>query len=171
MAKEGPLLHDSQMGGRRKKSAVDTAMLLTDYVERNKANLRNSSVVFLDVEGAFDHVARGRLLQTVHSLSLPQSVIDWTRSFLEERLIRLAFESQIEEFSEVETGVPQGSPISPILFLIYVRDLFQNLEDVYPLSYIDDIALAISSTSWKKNARILQREVKKHIRTGDSQAI
>jgi hypothetical protein len=83
----------------------------------------------------------------------------------------LAFDGQIEEFSEVETGVPQGSPISPILFLIYIRDLFQNLEDVYPLSYIDDIALAISSTSWKKNARILQREVGKLTRTGDSQAI
>jgi hypothetical protein len=43
--------------------------------------------------------------------------------------------------------------------------------DVYPLSYIDDIALATSSTSWKKNARILEREVGKLTRTGDSQAI
>ena len=171
MAENGPLLHDSQMGGRRKRSAVDTAMLLTDFVERDKANSRNSSVAFLDVKGAFDHVAKGRLLQTMHSLSLPQSIIDWTRSFLEERLIRLAFDGQIEEFSEVESGVPQGSPISPILFLIYIRDLFQNLGDVYLLSYIDDIALATSSTSWTKNARILQREVGKLTRTGDSQAI
>jgi hypothetical protein len=106
MAEEGPLLHYSQLGGRRKKSAVDTALLLTDFVERNKANSRNSSVVFLDVKGAFDHVARGRLLQTMQSLSLPQSIIDWTRSFLEKRLIRLAFDGQIEDFSEVETGVP-----------------------------------------------------------------
>jgi hypothetical protein len=60
---------------------------------------------------------------------------------------------------------------TPILFLIYIRDLFQNLEDVYPLSYIDDIALATSSTSWKKNAKTLQREVAKLIRTGNSQAI
>lgn len=171
MAEDGPLLHDSQMGGRRKKSAVDIAILLTDFVERNKANSQNSSVVFLDVKGAFDHVAKGRLLQTMQSLSLPQSIINWTRSFLEERLIRLAFNGQVEDFSEVETGVPQGSPTSPILFLIYIRDLFQNLEEVYPLSYIDDIALATSSTSWKKNARVLQREVAKLIRTGDSQVI
>jgi hypothetical protein len=58
MAEEGPLLHDSQMGGRRKKSAVDTAILLTNYIERNKAKGRRSSVVFLDIKGAFDHVAK-----------------------------------------------------------------------------------------------------------------
>jgi hypothetical protein len=171
MAEDGPLLHDSQMGGRRKRSAVDTAILLTDLVERNKARKQKSSVVFLDVKGAFNHVAKGRLLQTMRSLGLLQSLIDWTRTFLEERSIRLAFDGQIEDFSEVETGVPQGSPISPILFLIYIRDLFQNLKDVYLLSYIDDIALATSLTSWNKNAKVLQREVEKITQTGQSQAI
>jgi hypothetical protein len=155
MAEDGPLLHDSQIGGRRKRSAVDTTILLTNFVKGNKVRKQKSSVVFLDVKGAFDHVAKGRLLQTMHSLSLPQSLIDWTKTFLEERSIRLAFDSQIEDFSEVETGVPQGSPISPILFLIYIRDLFQNLKDVYPLSYIDDIALATSLISWNKNAKVL----------------
>jgi len=58
-----------------------------------------------------------------------------------------------------------------MLFLIYIQDLFGSLKDVYPLSYIDDIALAISSTSWVKNARILQREVEKIKSTGQSQAI
>jgi hypothetical protein len=40
MAEESPLLYDSQLGGRRKKSAVDTTILLTDFIERNKANIR-----------------------------------------------------------------------------------------------------------------------------------
>jgi hypothetical protein len=76
IAEDGPLLHDSQIGGRRKKSAVDTAMLLTNFVKRNKVRKHKSSVVFLDVKGAFNYVAKGRLLQTMHSLSLLQSLID-----------------------------------------------------------------------------------------------
>jgi hypothetical protein len=107
----------------------------------------------------------------MQSLRLPTCLINWTRTFLEERLIRLAFDGQIEDFLEVETGVPQGSPISPILFLIYIRDLFSDLEEVTPLSYIDDIALAVSSSSYERNARILQREVEKLTVTGQKQAI
>jgi hypothetical protein len=107
----------------------------------------------------------------MQSLRLPKSLLNWTRSFLEDRQIRLSFDSQIEEFREVETGVPQGSPISPILFLIYIRDLFNDLQDVYPLSYIDDIGLATASKSYLRNSEVLQREVAKLVRTGNSQAI
>jgi hypothetical protein len=53
-----------------------------------------------------------------------------------------------------------------MLFLIYIRDLFQGLEEVTLLSYIDDIGLAILSYSYKRNARILQREVERLIGTG-----
>ena len=73
--------------------------------------------------------------------------------------------------TKVDTGVPQGSPVSPILFLIYMRDLFSDLKDVTPLSYIDDIGLITSLTSLQKNARTLQREVERLTRLGNRQAI
>ena len=77
-------------------------------------------------------------------------------------MLRLSFDGQLEQFSKIETGIPQGSPISPILFLIYIRDLFPSLaSSVRVLSYIDDIALITSSTSLKKNVRILEREAAK----------
>ena len=167
MAETGPLLHNSQLGGRKKKSAVDTALLLTNYVEQNRKMNKKTSAVFLDVKGAFNHVAKNRLLRTMIKLKLPYSLVSWTRSFLENRLLRITFDGQIEEEQEIETGVLQGSPISPILFLIYIRDLFQPLQDVVPLLYIDDIGLLTCSTSLKKNARILQREVRRITELGN----
>jgi nicotinic acid phosphoribosyltransferase len=85
-------------------------------------------------------------------------------------MLRLSFDGQTEEFSTIDTGIPQGSPISPILFLIYIRDLFPSTA-VKILSYIDDIALTISSTSLKKNIKILEREVTKIHQLGAVNAI
>ena len=171
LAELGPLLSDSQMGGRRKRSAVDTAMLFTDFIERSKAKGHKASAVFLDVKGAFDHILHPRLLRILIQKRLPYAIVTWVRSFLEGRLVRLAFDGQTEELSEVETGVPQGSPISPILFLIYVCELAAKVPGVEQLSYIDDFGLLTASTSLKKNARTLQKAVESLTQQGKQQAI
>jgi ribonuclease HI len=172
LAETTPLLHPTQIGGRQKKSAIDAALILLNEVETNKRIKRKTTTLFLDVKGAFDHVARNQLLKIFQKLRLPTPLITWVSSFLEKRLLRLSFDNQIEEFSSIEAGIPQGSPISPILFLIYIRDLFPTLSSsVKDLSYIDDISLSTSSTSLKRNVRILEREVKKLYKLAEDSAI
>ena len=163
LAETSTLLHPSQMGGRLKKSAIDTALLLSNEIELNRLAKKKTTVLFLDVKGAFDHVAKNQLITILQKLRLPCSIIAWIASFLSNRELRLSFDGQTEEFSEINIGIPQGSPISPILFLIYIRDLFPDLlrSNLKALSYMDDIALATSSTSISKNVKILEREVAK----------
>jgi ribonuclease HI len=170
LAETTSLLHPSQIGGRLKKSAIDAALLLTNKVEENRRLKRYTSALFLDIKGAFDHVSKNRLLTTLQSLRLPASLIRWVASFLSNRVLRLSFNGQVEPFSSIETGIPQGSPISPILFLIYIRDLFPSLA-IGVLSFIDDIALYTASTSLKKNVKILEREAEKLYRLGAGNAV
>lgn len=170
LAETTGLLHPTQIGGRLKKSAVDTALLLTNEVEQNKLLGLKTSTLFLDVKGAFDHVAKNRLLAILRDLRLPRSLILWISSFLGHRQLKLTFNSNIEEFREVNTGIPQGSPISPILFLIYIRGLFTS-QSVKYLSYIDDISITVSSTSFYRNIRLLEREADRLITVGKQHAI
>ena len=86
-------------------------------------------------------------------------------SFFKDHKLRLSFDNNIKEFSPINTGIPQGSPISPILFLIYLRDIFKSNTITY-LSYADDISLTAASKSYKKNITILEREVKNIIELG-----
>lgn len=160
LAETTDLLDPTQIGGRAKKSAIDAALLLQNYIQSCKAAKRKVSTLFVDVKGAFDHVAHQRLLKILLDLKLPPNLITWVASFLQKRMLRIAFDGQIEDFSEVFSGVPQGSPISSILFLIYIRDLFKS-DKVKWISYVDDISLSVWSTSIRNNVQILQREIKK----------
>ena len=150
LAETTTLLHPSQLGGRKKKSATDAALLLANEVELNRKLKRKTLVLLLDIKGAFDYMAKNQLLAILQRLRLPYSLISWVTSFLSNRQLRLQFDGNIEQFSRVDTGIPQGSPISPILFLIYIRDLFPSLA-TRVFSYIDDIALVASLISLKKN--------------------
>src|ERR1700722_18228810 len=93
------------------------------------------------------------------SLLLPTSLILWVLSFLEDRVLRLAFNNSIKVFKSIFTGISQGSPILPILFLIYIRDLFKSVNSRFG-SYLDDITLTTASKSLKQNIKTLEKEVK-----------
>ena len=75
LAETGPLLHPSQMGGRKKKSAIDTVFLLRNTVDRHRRKQKKTSTLFLDVKGAYDHVAKNQLLAIMKKLELPTSLI------------------------------------------------------------------------------------------------
>ena len=164
------LLYPTQIGGRLKKSAIDAALLLTSEVESNQRLKRKTTTLLLDVKGAFDHVAKNQLLAILQRLRLPGNLILWISSFLDDRQLRLSFDGQIEEFSLINTGIPQGSPVSPILFLIYIRELFQSSSVRY-LSYMDDISITVSLTSFKKNIITLEQEVTKLYKLSAKNAI
>ncbi|EDO04694.1 hypothetical protein SS1G_07177 [Sclerotinia sclerotiorum 1980 UF-70] len=170
LAETTHLLHKSQIGGRQKKSAIDAALLLTTEIERNKQANKKTSILFMDIKGAFDHVSKNRLLDICKKLRLPTNLISWIASFLQQRQLKLSFNNQIESFKPISTGIPQGSPISPILFLIYIRDLFLS-NSIKFLSYIDDIALITNSSTWKKNIKSLERATKQIYELSSKNAI
>ena len=79
-------------------------------------------------------------------------------TFLSNRKIQLSFNGQIQEKVELETGIPQGSPISPILFLLYLRNIYRlEIEGAYSLSYMDDFAITVTSNLAKSNCKKLER--------------
>ena len=70
----------------------------------------------MDVKGAFDHDSRAQLAQRMADLGLDDDLIGWTKSFLTDRLVELVVDGYVNAKQKVETGIPQGSPVSPILF-------------------------------------------------------
>ena len=130
-----------------------------------KTRKNTVSYLLLDVKGAFDHVSIHQLIQIMKSLHLPNPVILQTKSFLQNRAISLAFDGKKQQLRYILTGIPQGSPISLILFLIYIRFLFPGLKAAVPEvaatvpSFIDDVAIYIESKTVANNIELLTKIV------------
>jgi ribonuclease HI len=160
MAESHDLLHDDQIGGRPKHSAIDATMALMHDIEANAGRKFVMSSLFLDVRGAFDNVSSTRLLHTMRNLGCPKPVLSWGTTFLTERTTALSFDGHTDAQCPITMGIPQGSPASPILFLIYLRPLFDALNNAHPTiwmpSYIDDVALVTHGRTREENARALE---------------
>jgi len=159
-AEKHSLLHEEQMGGRKQRSAVDTALRLTHEIQKARSKGYVSLCLMLDVKGAFDNVSKERLLNTMKNLGVLRNIIDWTESFTTNRRVVLSFDNERDDMKPIDTGIPQGSPISPILFLLYLRPLFDNVKRQYSLilclSYIDNVLILVLNKKTAQNTRMLE---------------
>jgi hypothetical protein len=96
---------------------------------------------------------------------VPNRIIGWLYSFLSDRYTSiklLDFENSLEK---VELGIPQGSPISPILYLFYNADLLESYEDtslsLSPTGFADDVTLIVYSRTVERNCELLKKAYKK----------
>jgi hypothetical protein len=163
------LLYDNQFGGRSQRSAVDAGLLLLNYVQSLKSRYGQNavmSIALLDVKGAFDRVLKPALSQTLKELNLPDALIKWVDSFINGRFIQLSFEGQIQEKVPYLMGLPQGSPVSPILYLIHVAGIVASKG--FQLSYIDDFSITIGSTLAKKNCKQLEEAIRDLVGLGNA---
>jgi len=175
IAEKHALLDSLQMGGCVQRSAIDAALLMLHEVQRAKRHREVPSALFIDVKGAFDHVSRERLLHTLTEMQFPVQVISWVNHFLSLRSIAFAFDGQRGDMQKVNTGIPQGSPLSPLLFLLYLSPLFKRLHERHRFafcpSYVDDVAIMVSGKSEYNNVEELTRAMKTAVEWGEENAV
>ncbi|KAI9036174.1 putative reverse transcriptase [Aspergillus affinis] len=123
---ERNLLPRSHLGGRRGISVDHLIQLLLDQIFESWGKGRKVSILLLDVAGAFDNVSHIRLLHNLRMIGLG-FFAGWLKSFLSNRSTRLQLPGYLSNLILTPTGIPQGPPISPILFLLFNTPLIRAL--------------------------------------------
>jgi hypothetical protein len=161
-AEEHGLLPWNQMGGRRHRSTLSAVRLLTDSIHTAWTAKPGCvvSMLGLDLAGAFDNVSHIRLLHTLLRKGLPPWLIRFVASFLDGRRTRITFAGYQGPWIPIQSGIPQGSPLSPILFIFFISELLEAFEepgqdDVLGFGFIDDTSLVAWGDSAWDNCRRL----------------
>ncbi|GFF96865.1 pol-like protein [Aspergillus lentulus] len=155
------LLPPQHMGGRRGVSTEQAIHILLERIHTTWKLMPShvASVLFLDVSGAFDHVSHTRLLHNLRKRKIDRDIVGWIASFLGNRTTTIRMGGIESEPYTVAVGIPQGSPLSPILYLFYNADLLEAAadSDIQTSGWIDDVYFFTSSTSTEQNCRNLER--------------
>ena len=118
------LIHDSQHGFRPGHSCLTNLLTFLDRVTGYIDTGDSVDVVFLDFAKAFDKVSHSRLAVKLESHSIKDLLRNWIMQWLLDRKQRVVIQGSFSRWIAVLSGVPQGSVLGPILFLIYILTIW-----------------------------------------------
>jgi hypothetical protein len=129
-----------RMGGRKDYSAVDALINIstpmsqslrrrekfTNQKSKNRKTLPRPSLLIHDIDGAFNNTGPEVLIQIMEQRQLPSYMTLWVKEFITDRKLVFGFNAKSEDPKPLDRALPQGSPISPILFAITACAIFEN---------------------------------------------
>ena len=150
------ILSDAQHGFRKRRSC-DTQLIITiDDLAKGIEAKSQTDVILLDNEKAFDKVSHRHLLAKVHHYGIHGNTFSWIRDFLRSRTQLVLVDGQKSEESNVTSGVPQGSVLGPLLFLIFINDLPDCVNSSTVRLFADDTILYRQITSPADSEKLQQ---------------
>lgn len=130
----------SQHGFRSGYSCNTQLVEFYHHISRSLDSRKYVDCVFLDFRKAFDTVPHQLLLYKLALLNIDPNVLNWIQNYLEGREQRVVLNGTISTSTRVTSGVPQGSVLGPLLFLIYINDITENIQSHIKL-FADDCVL------------------------------
>jgi len=139
------LLHPNQFGSMTGLGCFHAVATLTHEVSLLQAASFKVSTLFLDVKGGYDNVCANKLANILIRGGVSAYLGAWIKSYLSKRQCRLIFQGVPKVFCPVAVGTPQGSPISPLLFVLYIASLHPTIPQGLAISYVNDLTITVGS--------------------------
>ena len=141
------IIHHNQYGFMKKRSCNDAVLHLTEYITKKLDKRLKCLTIFLDLKKAFDTVNHNFLIQKLYYMGFRSNFLKLIESYLYNRQQCVKINNNYSEFNVIESGIPQGSVLGPLLFILYINDIFFAIKNCEIICYADDTSLTLCSNS------------------------
>ena len=153
---EQELITPDQHGFRIGRSCLTQLVDHLDSVLRDLESGHNVDVIYIDMAKAFDKVCHTRLLSKLSAAGIGGKLLKWIESFLVGRTQTVVVDGKLSEVETVKSGVPQGTVLGPVLFILYVNDMPDILKHSSMKLFADDAKLHKTIKSDADRALLLE---------------
>ena len=126
--KEADLLHGGQFGGVKGKSALEGVFKAVTKTRRCIGSGGNVAWGFWDISGGFQNVIPMQVLERMDKTRIGRKWKKWTSEFRKKRSFKVSWDGVARGEGKTNLGVPQGSPLSPVIFLIWMASILEEME-------------------------------------------
>lgn len=153
------LIYEQQSGFRQRHSCLTSLTKIIDTWLTAINNNETVGALFLDLTKAFDLVNHQILLQKLSLYKFSASTLSWFTSYLSNRHQQVNISSKLSSSKEISVGVPQGSVLGPLLFIIYINDLPQHIKYCILELFADDATLYTSGPKVPSICSLLEADL------------
>ena len=160
------LLPANHFGARKQRSAEQALLVLQECIYKAWRSRKVLSLISFDIKGAYNGVCKERLLQRLQTRGIPPSIVRWIDAFCSERTATIQVNGYNSPTQPLpQAGLPQGSPLSPILFLFFNADLVQQRinNNGGSIAFMDDYTAWVTGPSAEANYVGIQQIVEKAV--------
>ena len=150
------MMNQSPHGFTGGRSTITQLLQFYDSILTLLEEGKQVDVVYLDFAKAFDKVDHTILLNKLHAIGIRGKIYSWIEAFLTNRTQQVKVGDHLSDSVQVTSGIPQGSVLGPLLFIIMMLDIDKDLQDAFLSSFADDTRLCSGNRH-----NVLQRELEK----------